>query len=120
MSPLFSITNQYYSTSMKLYISKQFLLGISLYSVIGIFSGFFAVVDLAREDVLIAKQCVSFLACVQHNAYIIPAGIVIWPLYFISNPLIYSLIALVVLFLFVVIVKLKQNGSKKFSSQERA
>lgn len=101
---------------MRLTISKQLLLGLSLYSVIGILSGLFAAVDLAREDVLIAKQCTSILACIQHNAYIIPAGIVIWPLYFISSPLVYSLIALFTLLVFAAFVKVKQQKNAQQNS----
>ncbi len=110
--PLWLIIMYYQSmNNFKRYIPKKLLLGILLYVLIGLIIGFFTARESAAEDLAIKSQCSTYAECFRLNSFLIPAGMVIWPVMSLSQPVV--LLTLVALFVFIVWI---MNRRKKVSS----
>lgn len=96
---------------MKAYIPKKLLIGIILYLLVGVLVGLWVWYDESIDDVGIGQRCRILSECLYGNAYLLPASVVIWPLFSISNPLIVAVALLIVFGLIWILFRRQTSGS---------
>jgi hypothetical protein len=84
---------------------------VAVYIGIGLIIGTFAAFDIAGEDAAIGFFCTTREACLSHNAYLIPAVMVIWPVFAVYQPI----VQLIVVIALAVAIWL-MNRKKSFST----
>lgn len=98
---------------MKQYFPKKFIIGVLLYLAVGVIVGMSMAHDIAGEDLWNGTKCQTWPDCQSQNAYLIPAGMVIWPLYIVSNPLLLAMVVLIAGLLFWLTKKPKTATTRK-------
>ncbi len=89
----------YHAKDFSFICPKHFLITliifILLYAAVGVIVGMMVMYDSAGEDLGIGQLCKTWAECQSQNAYHIAAGMVIWPLYSIANPLLLAMLVLI-------------------------
>ncbi len=98
---------------MKQYVHKTFIIGALLYLAVGVIVGMMVMYDSAGEDLGIGQLCKTWAECQSQNAYHIAAGMVIWPLYIVSNPLLLATVVVIAWLLYWLMRKPKAGTPKK-------
>lgn len=108
----FTYSDNMSMNNLKRYIPKTLLLGILLYAIIGLLVGIVAMRDIASEDFATGKLCTTLHDCFSNSAYIVPAVMVIWPIFAFSQPLVIPAIV-VLLGVMIWIMNRKKQPTKR-------
>lgn len=63
------------------------VVAVILYLAIGLVVGIVTAQDSAGDDLAIGQACHTWQGCQSHNAFLIASGLILWPVFIFSQPL---------------------------------